>query len=333
MVTLLVTAIVYLSPIDPTRLTFGQRTDQSTIDRKKQSLGLDNPLWVQMGYYLNDLSPIAVYSNEYLEDENFKFLRVFGISEKSLVIKWPYLRVSYQTGRPVSEILWKALPNTFILASFAMVLGLIFGLSGGILSALFFGKWQDKLILFITGLGYSTPGFIVAVFFAWFFGFLYADAFGLALRGSIHEMNDFGEMQWKWSNLILPAMALGIRPISMVTMVTRSSILESLSLPHLLTAEAKGLSKIKIWKQHILKVSWGPIVSAASGWMATLLTGSYFVESVFQFKGVGDMIVRALISFDLPVLLGGILFSVLIFNLINILTDYIQLALIPKLRD
>ena len=139
----LVSSIIYLAPVDPTRLSFGQMADNTTVELKKKQLGLDKPLYVQLLYYMNDLSPLSVYSNEVLELKSFSYLSIYSGKQKSFVLKLPYLRESYQNGDRVSSLIGEALPKTIILAGCSFIFAMIFGLILGLISSLNRNTWLD----------------------------------------------------------------------------------------------------------------------------------------------------------------------------------------------
>ncbi len=328
-----VSSIIYLAPVDPTRLTFGQMADLGTIEKKKQKLGLDKSLMIQMVYYLNDISPLSIYRKNEIDDLDIKYMYLYEGSSHSLLLKLPYLRESFQTGRKVSELIGEALPKTLFLAVFSMFFALIIGIPLGVICALKRNKLIDKTLIAFTTLGVSLPSYIPAIIFAVIFGYLFADITGLDVQGSIIELNDFGDEEFRFRNLILPVLSLGIRPIAMITQLTRSAFLEVLSKDYIKTAKAKGVKKIRLISKHAFPNAGITIISASSGWLATLIAGSYFVESIFNFKGIGDLTVNALLSFDIPVILGTLITVCIIFILINITVDLLYNKADPRIQQ
>ena len=133
-------------------------------------------------------------------------------------------------------------------------------------------------------------------------------------------------------NLILPALTLGIRPLSVIIQLSRNSLLEVLSMDYVRTATAKGLSKFTVIFKHALRNALNPVVTAVSGWFASLLAGAVFVEYIFAWNGIGKEIVDALNKMDLPVVMGAVLFIASIFVIINILVDLIYGWLDPRIK-
>lgn len=163
--------------------------------------------------------------------------------------------------------------------------------------------------------------------------FITAPGTGLNPTGALTDMDDLtGEEVYHWENLILPALTLGIRPLAIVTQLTRSSMLDVLSQDYIRTAKAKGLSFYKIIVKHALKNALNPVVTAISGWFASLLAGSVFVERVFGWNGIGNELVMALQNDDLPFVMGAVLVIATFFVVINIVVDIIYGVLDPRVR-
>ena len=128
----------------------------------------------------------------------------------------------------------------------------------------------------------------------------------------------------------MPAVVLGIRPLAVVVQLMRNSLLETLNQDYIRTAKAKGLSMSAIIRKHALKNSLNPVVTAVSGWFASMLAGAVFVEYIFGWNGLGKEIVDALNYQDLPVIMGAVLTIATTFILINILVDLIYAYLDPR---
>ena len=133
-------------------------------------------------------------------------------------------------------------------------------------------------------------------------------------------------------NLILPTITLGIRPLAIIVQLTRSSMLEVLSLDYIRTAKAKGLSSYAIIFNHALRNALNPVVTAVSGWFASLMAGAFFVEYIFGWNGLGKVTVDALELSDFPVVMGAVLFIAFLFVIINILVDILYGFLDPRVK-
>lgn len=326
-------------PGDPARMMLGQRADAESIEAINRDLGRDRPLLTQYANYLNDLSPLSLHNNNdsssffFLSPDKYHYATLLKMGSTSLVIKAPYLRRSYQSQRKVTEIIATAFPQTAVLALTAMLFALVVGITLGVISALHKDSWIDRSTLVLSTLGMSLPSFFAAILIAWLFAFVLADWTGLNMFGNLISVDDYGEGEYiDLKNLILPALTLGIRPLATLTQLTRNSMLEALSQDYVRTARAKGLTFRRVVVHHALRNALNPVVTSASGWLASLLAGAVFVEYVFDWKGMGVVIVDALDQYDFPVVMGAILFICVILVIINILTDLLYAWLDPRVR-
>ena len=320
-------------------MMLGQNEDSEQLATVKQKYGFDKPVSTQYFYYLNDLLPISFHSKTatdytYLKPGKYAATTLFSIGNTTTVLKFPYLRESFtKQGKKVSEVLGETLPNTFVLAVSAIIIAIFVGIVLGIISALFKDRWLDKFIQIFSTLGMSIPSFFSAILFAWLFGFILHKYTNLEMTGSLYELDDFGESNHlQLKNLILPAIVLGIRPLAVVIQLMRNSLLEVFNQDFIRTARAKGLSEYQIIKRHAVKNALNPVVTAISGWFASMLAGAVFVEYIFGWNGLGKEIVNALNSLDLPVIMGSVLIIALLFIIINIFVDIIYVWLDPKVK-
>lgn len=327
-------------PGDPARMMLGQRADAESIEIINRDLGRDKPIAIQYVNYLNDLLPISIHNNS--DSDNYFFLapekyapytQLIKLGNVSIVLKSPYLRRSYQSQRKVSEIISSAFPQTALLAIVALGFALVVGILLGVLSALFKDSWIDRLTLVVSTLGMSLPSFFAAILIAWFFAYVLADLTHLNMFGNLYTVDDYGTGEYlDLRNLILPAITLGIRPLATLTQLTRNSMLEALSQDYIRTARAKGLPFLRVVFHHALRNAMNPVVTSASGWLAGLLAGAVFVEYVFDWKGMGIVIVDGLDKYDFPVVMGSILFICVLLIVINIITDILYGILDPRVR-
>lgn len=320
-------------PADPARLTLGQRSDLTSLENVRKELNLDKTLGVRYLLYLNDLSPISLAASDSFAQAKYSYSTILSLGKESLVLKKPYLGRSYRTKRLVSSVLAEALPGTFLLALTAMVFATLMGIFLGIVAAFYKGTWVDSGSLAASVAGISMPSFFAGLIIAYVFGYLLHRFTGLDMTGSLWEYDAIsGERYLAIRNLILPAFALGIRPLAIITQLTRSSMLDVLSQDFIRTAYAKGLNNKQVIWRHALPNALNPVVTAISGWMAELLAGSFFVEFIFGWKGLGKLTVDALDKFDFPLVMGAVLVSALIFVIVSLLADLIYARLDPRVR-
>ncbi len=326
-------------PGDPARMMLDQNENSEQLMLIKKKYGFDQPLGKQYLYYLNDLSPLSIHSKNpddytFCEEGKYQEMVIVATKKSQLVLKAPYLRESFQkNGKKVSAILWETLPNTVFLAVFAIGIALFIGVVFGVISALNPNTWLDKTIAVFSTFGMSIPSFFSAILFAWIFGFLLHEWTQLPMTGSLYEVDDFGTgKHLHLRNSILPAVVLGIRPLAVVIQLMRNALLEVLQQDYIRTARAKGISTFQIVFKHALKNALNPVVTALSGWFASMLAGAVFVEYIFGWNGLGKEIVEALNTLDLPVIMGAVLIIATTFVIITILVDLIYAYLDPRVK-
>lgn len=285
--------IIRLLPGDPARLVQGQRADKQSMEMLRREWKLDQPIYVQYGDFLGK----ALTGD-------------FGRS--------------FTTNRPVLDAILETLPATILLAFSAMLLATIVGIAIGIVSA-----WKPYSIYDMSGLvialfGISVPVFVLgAVFYLLFIRELQLiDSAGwIVERGTL-----------KLERLFLPMITLAARPLSIFARITRSSMLDTLNQDYIRTARAKGVSEKKTVLRHALRNALNPVVTTVSAWLAGTLAGAFFVEYIFNWPGVGLFAFNAVTTIDYPVIQGVVVFSAVMFVIINLLVDILYSFLDPRVR-
>ncbi|HET8809812.1 MAG TPA: ABC transporter permease, partial [Flavobacteriaceae bacterium] len=186
-------------PGDPAKMMLGQNQSEEQLAVVRSKYGFDQPISTQYLYYLNDLSPISIHSENpldytFLSEGKYNALPLFSIGDYILVLKTPYLRESFQkNGKEVSAVIAETLPNTIVLAVSAIIIALILGIFFGIVSALKKDSWIDNSIQVFSTVGMSVPSFFSSIIFAWLFGYVLHEFTHLNMTGSLYELGDFGE--------------------------------------------------------------------------------------------------------------------------------------------
>jgi ABC-type dipeptide/oligopeptide/nickel transport system permease component len=324
--------IFHALPGDPVAMMAGQRTDVSTREAIAKDLGLDKPVSQQFLLYFNDLLPISIHEDIPENKEKYNYVRLVLISGKVIVLKFPYLRRSFQNHRLVSSIILEHVAGTFWLAFAAMLFATVLGITFGVIAALKQNTFTDHFLVSSSILGISAPSFVVAIMMAVLFGFYWADYTGLNLTGQLWVTDPIYGRKLELKNIILPAFTLGIRPLSIIVQLTRSSMLDVLSQDYIRTAKAKGLSTNSIIFKHALKNALNPVITAVSGWLASLMAGAFFVELIFNWKGLGLISIKAVENLDFPLVMGSTLFIALVFIVVNILVDILYAVVDPRVR-
>ncbi|MFM2206701.1 MAG: hypothetical protein RL213_676 [Bacteroidota bacterium] len=327
-----------LLPADPARMMLGQRSDSASVAVIRRDLGMDRPVSSRFLKYMNDLSPLSVYSKDprsffALSDPNQPRWTLLETGAREVALKFPYLRRSYQSKKEVASLLTERIPDTAVLAFSAILLALLLGILLGTLAAWFKDSLIDRICLLFSVTFVSLPSFFAAVLFAWLLGYVCASWTGLEMTGGWKEIDPFSGEYIAWKNLVLPTLVLGLRPLSIIMQLTRSSLLDVFSMDYIRTARAKGLSSVAVLFGHAFRNAMNPVVTAVSGWLGSLLAGAVFVEYIFGWNGIGKLVVQALDNYDLPVVMGVVLFISFVFILLNIVADLINSRLDPRIRS
>lgn len=325
--------VLFVTLPSPEQILTGQRSDKATTEAIVKDLGLDQPKWKQFVWYINDLSPISVYDLTSVKNVKAGGIALFTAGNTVCRLKWPYLRESFQTKQPVSAIISSAFTGTAVLAVSALIIALIMGVPLGVWASRRQGSFMDNAIVGLSTLGISVPSFFSAMIIAWLFGFVWKQYTGLSMTGSLWEIDPLGEGKTiAWKNLILPAIALGVRPLSVFVQLTRNTMVDVLHMDFVRTARAKGLpEKTVVWK-HAFPNAMNPLITSVGGWFSSLLAGAFFTEYIFNWKGLGKITIEALQQSDLPVIMGTVLFTACLFFIINIITDLLYIWIDPRLK-
>jgi peptide/nickel transport system permease protein len=313
-------------------LLTSQRADAKTKQAIVAELGLDQPMHKQAIYYVNDLSLISVYDST---SQKLKYLSGVALNHGKwqVWLKLPYLRTSFQSKQPVGGMLFQAFMGTMVLAMAAMLIALMFGIPLGIVAAMQQGKALDHLIVGFSAIGISMPSFFSAMIFSWLFGFVWHEYTHLPMTGSLYEIDELGENRTMvLSNMILPALALGIRPLAVFIQLTRNTMVEMLAQDFVRTARSKGLSKWQATVKHALPNAMNPLITSVGGWFSSLLAGSFFTEYIFQWRGLGKVTIEALQQSDFPVVMGAVLFTACVFFILHTITELLYVWIDPRVR-
>ena len=327
-----------LTGSDPVQSLVGENANQEVVNNMRNKLRLNHSLGIRYLEYLNNLSPISFnrsdnFSEAFYADTNSYNGWSFPISEKrALWIKFPSLGKSFISEKSVSSIFAESFPGTFVLALGSILLSLIIGIPFGIWAFQKKDSWIDKTVLFVSAIGMAGPSFFVALIVAWIGAVLLRDYTGLSMTGSWYSVDVWEGKYIDLKNLILPMITLMIRPLAIIVQLTRSSMLDVMSQDFIRTARAKGLSEVRVLYRHALPNALNPVVTAVSGWFASLLAGAVFVEFVFGWKGIGQELFMAIEKQDQPIVMGGVILVSAVFILVNVLVEWVYGILDPRIR-
>ena len=304
-------------PVDPALAVAGDRAPEHVLQRVRQELGLDQPLWIQFSAYVGRV----------LQGD-------FGSS--------------ILTSNPVLQDILKTFPATFELATAGMVVGVGLGIPLGVIAAMRQGRWPDHVARLVGLMGHSVP-----IFWLGLMGLLlfYAQLGWVSGPGRIDVVHEFSvprvsglmllDTAWagQWeafrnalSHLALPAGLLGFYSLAYISRMTRSFMLQELSKDYITTARAKGLAEIRVVWWHALRNAAVPLLTVVAMSYATLLEGSVLTETVFAWPGLGLYITHSLQNGDMNAVLGGTLVVGTIFIALNLLSDVLYRVLDPRTR-
>ncbi len=277
-----------VAPGDPLSMLAGQR--ELSEERRAQlekELGLDRPLIIQYADYMTD------------------------------VIKGD-LGYSFVYKQPVTSLILECFPRTLVLAVSAMVVAVIIGIAGGMVSALLPNTLYDRIAIFLSLLGISTPVFWLGQLLILL----------VAVNWRLLPPSGYGGLPF----LILPAIALGTQSVALLARMTRATMLEVLGEEYLRTARAKGCTPVQVVFRHAFSNALIPIVTVVGLDFASYLSGSVLTETVFSWPGLGRFIVGAIANRDYAVISGAVIFCAFFFVLINLIVDILYAWLDPRIK-
>ena len=219
-------------------------------------------------------------------------------------------------GRSVNDIIKDGFPVSFKLGIEAILIAIIIGIPAGILAGVKKDKWQDRAVNFFTTLGVAVPSFVVAALLIY------------VLSTKLHLLPAAMWNGWRYE--IMPALALSGMPMSFIARLTRSSMLDILSQDYIKTARAKGLSWSKVLIKHALPNSLIPVVTYLGPMTASILTGSFVIETIFAIPGLGQYFVTSIYNRDYTVILGVTIFYSVIVIVLNMVVDLLYPLLDPR---
>jgi peptide/nickel transport system permease protein len=279
--------LVYYLPADPARMYAGPSASVETVARIRHELGLDQPFWVQYTRYMARL----------------------GHGD---------LGFSYRKQIAVETLLVDRLPYTLALIAGGVLVELLIGLPVGVMSAVYPGRWADRLGTLVALLGISAPPFWLGLLLLYGLGYL-VPIFPLGGPGGI-------------DHLVLPALTAGLGGAAWYARMMRSSTLEILSADYVRTARAKGHTLGRAVLRHVLPNALNPIITMAGMDIPWFIGGVVLVERVFDWPGVGRLAVEAIETVDVPLILGTVIFTALMVVISGVLIDILQGVVDPRIR-
>ena len=288
---------------DPVAMMVGQETSLEERAQLRVTLGLDDPIPVQFGRFVIDI----VHGN-------------FGIS--------------YQIGRPVSELLVERLPATLELSGIAALFALLVGIPMGVYTALYPTRWLSKIFLGISLIGISLPTFLIGILLILLFGVTlgWLPTFG---RGDVVAIGGWTTGLMSSSglkSLIMPAFTLGMFQLTLIMRLVRSEMLEVLRTDYIKFARARGLSNQVVHLGHALKNTLVPVITITGLQLGSIIAFAIITETVFQWPGMGLLFIQAISMVDIPIMAAYLVLIAFFFVIINLIVDLLYHVVDPRLR-
>ncbi|HAU10868.1 MAG TPA: ABC transporter permease [Gammaproteobacteria bacterium] len=288
---------------DPVAMMVGQETSLQERAQLRVTLGLDDPIPVQFGRFVIRM----VHGN-------------FGIS--------------YQIGRPVSELLVERLPATLELSGIAALFALLVGIPMGVYTGLYPTRWLSKIFLSISLIGISLPTFLIGILLILLFGVTlgWLPTFG---RGEVVAIGGWTTGLLSTSglkSLIMPAFTLGMFQLTLIMRLVRSEMLEVLRTDYIKFARARGLSNRVVHLGHALKNTLVPVITITGLQLGSIIAFAIITETVFQWPGMGLLFIQAISMVDIPIMAAYLVLIAFFFVIINLIVDLLYHVVDPRLR-
>ncbi|HEY8249208.1 MAG TPA: ABC transporter permease [Burkholderiales bacterium] len=294
-VAIFVFLLLRLTPGDPAAIMAGDAATAEQIESIRAGLGLDRPIVVQFGLWMQ-----KILSGDL--GESF------------------YFRIK------VATLIGQRLEPTFALATLTILLAVAVSIPLGVVAAWRFGGWFDRALMGFSVLGFSIPVFVLAYLLIWLvslkLGWFPVQGYRRLADGFFPFLH----------HLVLPAVTLSVIYIALIARVTRASVLEALGEDYIRTARAKGLPELRVLVRHALANAAVPIATVIGIGIAILIGGVVVTESVYAIPGLGRLTVDAVLARDFPTIQGVILFFSFIYVLVNLLIDLSYVFLDPRIR-
>ena len=297
-VSIVIFLLMHLAPGDVTTVLLGPQATEQDRMVLRHALGLDLPLPIQYGRWL-----VRIVVGD------------FG--------------TSIATSLPVLQLILPRFVNTIILTVSSLFLAIAAGYGLGFLCALRARSLLDRIVMTVTLVLGSTPPFWLGLVLVLFFAL---HLHWLPVSGMIDMAGDGGIIDTLY-HLVLPAVTTALAPAAIIARMVRSSILESLARPHVRVARAKGLRHRDLLRRHVILDALPTITTITGLQLGYLLGGALFSEVVFAWPGLGSLLYNSITARDMPVVQAATLLIALSFVLVNILVDFMNVLIDPRLRE
>ncbi len=316
-ITLIAFLIMMTAPGDPINLiTFAPRRDPASVEAMRHKLGLDQPLFTQYVYWLfgNDWAQIDA-SGEYGTRQGL--LR--GDLGQSIKYK-----------QPVLKLIAERIPATLQLTLTALIVGYGFGVALGVLAAVYHKTWVDETVRIITVIGNAVPAFWLGLILI----IVFSTKLNILPSGGMRDITSHGAptVVEVFEHMLMPVLVLSFSTIAFISRFVRTELLEVLTQDYVRTARAKGLSNMVVWWKHATRNALIPVATFLGPGLGNLLSGAVIIEQVFDWPGLGRLVVNATFQRDYPLVMGTVVVAGLLFIMGMILADVFYSLLDPRIR-
>ncbi|MEO8393399.1 MAG: ABC transporter permease [Chloroflexota bacterium] len=320
-ITVVAFLIMMSAPGDPiTLITFTPKRDPVSIAAMKHQLGLDQPIATQYIYWLIGNSWAKI-------DTNSEGADVYGTR---LGLLRGDLGESIKYKQPVTKLIGERIPATLLLTFTALIIGYGLGIFLGLLSAVYHKTWIDEVIRIITVIGNAVPAFWLGLILI----IVFSTKLDILPAGGMRDVTSRGAVTVGEivQHMILPVIVLSLGTIAFVSRFMRTELLEVLTQDYIRTARSKGLANNIVWWKHAARNALIPVATFVGPALGTLLSGAVIIEQVFDWPGMGRLVVNAVFQRDYPLVMGSVVVASLLFIMGIILSDIFYGLLDPRIR-
>ena len=319
-ITVIAFLIMMAAPGDPiTLITFSPRRDPASIESMKRQLGLDQPIVTQYIYWLvgNNWAKVDSNSEGAIYGTRLGLLR--GDLGESIKYK-----------QPVTKLILERIPATLLLTFTALIIGYGAGIALGLLSAVYHKTWIDEVIRIVTVIGNAVPAFWLGLILI----IVFSTKLDILPAGGMRDITSRGDVTISETviHMIMPVFVLSLGTIAFVSRFMRTELLEVLTQDYIRTARSKGLANNIVWWKHAARNALIPVATFVGPALGTLLSGAVIIEQVFDWPGMGRLVVNAVFQRDYPLVMGSVVVASLLFIMGVILSDIFYGLLDPRIR-
>jgi len=287
--------LIYMAPGDPAAVMLGEEADVSEVIRLRTEMGLDRPIYVQLGRWFSRIARGDLGYSFFLQ-------------------------------RTVTQAILDRLEVTMLLTAYSMIIAIILGVTIGIIAAVKHNTIVDQLMMGIALLGVSMPSFWLGINFILLF------ALGARWFPAAGYVDIADGLFMHLRSLTLPSLTLGFISAAPIARMTRSSMLQVLNQDYIRTARAKGLIEFSVIISHAFRNAMIPTITMVGMTVGSLISGAIVTETVFALPGVGRLVIQSIGRRDYPTVQGVLIFIAFIYVLVNLLVDILYLYLDPRVK-